>query len=138
MAAWRCIMAKTALFLRKRSNLANTLADQASLAIANDRLRTNVKDVAVAAERNRLARDLHDAVTQTLFSTSLIADVLPKIWRKDPDEGQKRLVELGQLTKGALGEMRTLLIELRPSTLRDADPVELFKHLTDAFSGGRA
>ena len=109
-------------FSPEEINLANTLADQASLAIANDRLRTNVKDVAVAAERNRLARDLHDAVTQTLFSTSLIADVLPKIWRKDPAEGQKRLVELGQLTKGALGEMRTLLIELRPSTLRDADP----------------
>ena len=123
------------IFSPEEINLANTLADQASLAIANDRLRTNVKDVAVAAERNRLARDLHDAVTQTLFSTSLIADVLPKIWRKNPDEGQKRLAELGQLTKGALGEMRTLLIELRPSTLRDADPVELFKHLTDAFSG---
>lgn len=123
------------IFSPEEINLANTLADQASLAIANDRLRTNVKDAAVAAERNRLARDLHDAVTQTLFSTSLIAEVLPKIWRKDPDEGQKRLVELGQLTKGALGEMRTLLIELRPSTLRDADPVELFKHLTDAFSG---
>ncbi|MBG0784592.1 MAG: GAF domain-containing protein [Anaerolineaceae bacterium] len=123
------------VFSPEEINLANTLADQASLAIANDRLRTNVKDVAVAAERNRLARDLHDAVTQTLFSTSLIADVLPKIWRKNPDEGQRRLAELGQLTKGALGEMRTLLIELRPSTLRDADPVELFKHLTDAFSG---
>ena len=122
-------------FSPEEIDLANTLADQASLAIANDRLRTNVKDVAVAAERNRLARDLHDAVTQTLFSTSLIADVLPKIWQKNPDEGQKRLAELGQLTKGALGEMRTLLIELRPSTLREADPVELFKHLTDAFSG---
>lgn len=122
-------------FSPEEINLATTLADQASLAIANDQLRTNVKDVAVAAERNRLARDLHDAVTQTLFSTSLIADVLPKIWQKNPEEGQNRLAELGQLTKGALGEMRTLLIELRPSTLRDADPVELFKHLTDAFSG---
>ena len=123
------------IFSSEEISLANTLADQASLAIANDRLRTNVKDVAVAAERNRLARDLHDAVTQTLFSTSLIADVLPKIWKKNPEEGQKRLTELGQLTKGALGEMRTLLIELRPSTIREADPVELFKHLTDAFSG---
>ena len=122
-------------FSPEEIDLANTLADQASLAIANDQLRANVKDIAVAAERNRLARDLHDAVTQTLFSTSLIADVLPKIWQKNPAEGQKRLAELGQLTKGALGEMRTLLIELRPSTLLDADPVELFKHLTDAFSG---
>lgn len=109
--------------------------DRVSLAVANDRLRANVKDNAIAAERNRLARDLHDAVTQALFSTSLIADILPKIWKKNPAEGGKQLAELGQLTKGALGEMRTLWIELRPSTLREADPVELFNHLTDAFSG---
>ena len=40
-------------------------------------------------ERNRLARDLHDAVSQTLFSASLIADVLPRIWERDRTEGQK-------------------------------------------------
>ncbi len=116
-------------------NLAHTLADQASLAIANERLKATVKDVAIAAERNRLARELHDAVTQTLFSTSLIAEVLPKIWQKNPAEAAKRLNELRQLARGALAEMRTLLMELRPSALREADPVELFKHLTDAFTG---
>jgi len=89
----------------------------------------------VIAERNRLARDLHDAVTQTLFSTSLIAEVLPKIWERDPEQAQARLDELRQLTRGALGEMRTLLMELRPSAMKDADPAELFKHLTEAFTG---
>ena len=116
-------------------NLAHTLADQASLAIANAHLKGRAESAAVTAERNRLARDLHDAVTQTLFSTSLIAEVLPKIWAKDPSQGEKRLDELRTLTRGALGEMRTLLMELRPAVLQEADPGELFKHLTDAFTG---
>ena len=115
--------------------LAHTLSDQASLAIVNEHLKEKAQDIAVVAERNRLARELHDAVTQTLFSTSLIADVLPKIWQKNPESARERLDELKQLTRGALGEMRTLLMELRPSALRDADPAELFKHLTDAFTG---
>ena len=122
-------------FSPEEINLARTLANQASLAIANNVLKGQAQESAVAAERNRLARDLHDAVTQTLFSTSLIAEVLPKIWKKDPDLAQKQLDELRQLTRGALGEMRTLLMELRPSAFRDADPAELFKHLTNAFSG---
>ena len=122
-------------FSPEEINLARTLANQASLAIANNVLKDQAQESAVAEERNRLARDLHDAVTQTLFSTSLIAEVLPKIWKKDPDLAQKQLDELRQLTRGALGEMRTLLMELRPSAFRDADPRELFKHLTNAFSG---
>jgi PAS domain S-box-containing protein len=64
----------------------------------------------VAAERNRLARDLHDAVTQTLFSTSLIAEILPELWDVDIDEARKSTEELRQLTRGALAEMRTLLL----------------------------
>lgn len=122
-------------FTPEEINLAHTLADQASLAIANERLKEDAQDAAVIEERNRLARDLHDAVTQTLFSTSLIAEVLPKIWERDSDQAQARLAELRQLTRGALGEMRTLLMELRPSAMREADPAELFKHLTEAFTG---
>ncbi|HSD83630.1 MAG TPA: PAS domain S-box protein, partial [Anaerolineae bacterium] len=74
-------------------------------------------DEAVAADRTRLARDLHDAVTQTLFSASLIAEVLPDLWEMDVDEAKKSTEELRQLTRGALAEMRTLLLELRPATL---------------------
>jgi signal transduction histidine kinase len=123
------------IFTQDEVTLALTLTNQASLAITNERLKGHAQEAAVAAERNRLARDLHDAVTQTLFSTSLIAEVLPKIWEKDPAQGEARLAELQQLTRGALGEMRTLLMELRPAAFQDADPVELFKHLIDAFSG---
>ncbi len=122
-------------FTADEINQAHTLADQASLAITNQQLKGASEAAAVIAERDRLARDLHDAVTQTLFSTSLIAEVLPRLWKKDPDQAQQQLETLQQLTRSALGEMRTLLMELRPSALIDADPAELFKYLTDAFSG---
>jgi PAS domain S-box-containing protein len=116
-------------------NLAVFLADQVALAIENARLRTQVERSAVATERSRLARDLHDAVTQTLFSASLIAEVLPRIWERNQEEGLRRLEELRELTRGALAEMRTLLLELRPTALVEAELSELFRHLTDAFTG---
>ncbi len=90
---------------------------------------------AVTADRNRLARDLHDAVTQTLFSASLIAEVLPDLWDMDINEAKKSTEELRQLTRGALAEMRTLLLELRPSTLTQTRLSDLIKQLCEAFIG---
>jgi signal transduction histidine kinase len=115
--------------------LGMTLGTQVSLAIENARLRNQEKEIAVAAERNRLSKDLHDAVTQTLFSATLIADVLPRIWERDNNEAKKRLEELRLLTRGALAEMRTLLLELRPSAINDASLAELLKQLCEALNG---
>lgn len=102
---------------------------------ANERLREKATQEAVLAERTRLARDLHDAVTQTLFSTTLIADVLPDIWEINPDEGRRRLEEVRQLTRGALAEMRTLLVELRPNALVEVPLPTLLRQLTEAMIG---
>lgn len=113
--------------------LFQSIADQLGVAVENARLFAKSEQAAVAAERNRLARDLHDAVTQTLFSSSMIADVLPKIWERNPDEGRRRLEELRQLTRGALSEMRTLLVELRPAALADTDLGDLLEHQVNAF-----
>ena len=111
------------------------IAGQLSVAVENAYLFEKAEDVAIAAERNRLARDLHDAVTQTLFSASLIAEVLPRIWERDPDEGARRLAELRELTRGALAEMRTLLLELRPATLTESSLAELLRQLAQAIGG---
>jgi len=93
------------------------------------------KEKAAAAERQRLARDLHDAVTQTLFSASLIAEVLPQLWEKDRAEGRHRLEELRRLTRGALAEMRMLLLELRPAALGEVGLVDLLRQLSEATTG---
>lgn len=122
-------------FSEEEIGLALAFSDQVALAIENARLRTQAEQAAVIAERNRLARELHDAVSQTLFSTSLIAEVLPRLWERNPPEGRQRLEELRQLTRGALAEMRTLLFELRPAALREAKLGDLLKHLIQAMIG---
>ena len=90
---------------------------------------------AVTADRTRLARDLHDAVTQTLFSASLTAEVLPDLWEMDVEEAKRSTEELRQLTRGALAEMRTLLLELRPDTLTQTRLSDLIRQLCEAFIG---
>ena len=90
---------------------------------------------AVTAERNRLARELHDAVTQTLFSASLVAEALPAAWEKDPQEGHGLLQDLRGLSRGALAEMRTLLLELRPAALLETRLDDLLRQLGEAASG---
>ncbi len=129
------ITEKKRSFSIEEVGLAVAFADQATLAIDNARLKVQAEEIAVNAERSRLARDLHDAVTQTLFSASLIAEVLPRIWAKNPEDGRQRLEELRQMTRGALAEMRTLLLELRPTTLVEAPLEELLRQLAEATTG---
>ncbi len=114
---------------------AQTLADQLAVAIENSRLYEHAHELAASRERQRLARDLHDAVSQTLFSVSLIAEVLPRIYERDREQGGARLEELRQLTRGALAEMRTLLLELRPASLAEASLPDLLKQLGEAVVG---
>ncbi|MFN8446278.1 MAG: PAS domain S-box protein [Caldilineaceae bacterium] len=115
--------------------LAWILSEQVALAIENARLHAELEEAAVTAERSRIAHDLHDSVTQTLFSASIIADILPRLWARRPEEGVRRLQELRELTRGALAEMRTLLLELRPDTLSTTMLSELIVQLGAAFIG---
>lgn len=131
-----------AALFRDRSHLTHdeqellgTFCEQVALAIDNERLREEEKELAVISERNRLARDLHDAVTQTMFSASLIAETLPTLLKDDPQEGLELLQELRQLTRGALAEMRTLLMELRPAVMVDAKLSDLLRQLAEAVTG---
>jgi signal transduction histidine kinase len=94
--------------------LLTSMGRQMGVAVENARLLQQVEQAATLEERQRLARELHDAVTQTLFSSSLIAEVLPELWEKNELLARQRLADLHALSRGALAEMRTLLLELRP------------------------
>ncbi len=112
-----------------------SLAQRAARAIENARLYEQAQQAATLEERQRLARELHDAVTQTLFSAGLIADVLPRLAQINPQEAERRIRELRDLTRGALAEMRTLLLELRPSALAEAPIDDLLHQLGEAMTG---
>ncbi|MGF1504779.1 MAG: histidine kinase [Anaerolineae bacterium] len=126
---------ETQVFTPERVQVAMSLAKQVALAIENAYLHQQIQEAAAADERNRLARDLHDAVSQTLFSASLIAEVLPSVWEQNKLEGWRRLEELRQLTRGAQAEMRTLLHELRPEGLVESNLAALLRQLTEAMQG---
>lgn len=111
------------------------LAQRGASAIKNASLYSQAQQAAMLEERQRLARELHDAVTQTLFSAGIIADVLPRLWLKDQDEALKRIEELRELTRGALAEMRTLLWELRPTALSETSLSELLHQLGEVTVG---
>jgi len=112
--------------------LAQAFGDQAALAIENARLREQMERSAVAAERSRLARDLHDSVTQSLFAASIQAEALRSQWRPSSEETKQGLEDVERLTRGALAEMRTLLLEMRPAALAQSPLHDLLRHLVDA------
>jgi len=116
----------------RQVDLALAFASQAAVAMETARLYRQAQALAALEERQRLARDLHDAVSQTLFSASLIAEVLPRLWERNPAEGRRSLAELHQLTRGALAEMRTLLLELRPAALLEVGLADLLRQLAEA------
>jgi signal transduction histidine kinase len=91
--------------------------------------------LATVEERNRLARELHDSVTQTLFTASVLAEATPHILEKDQGLGRQNLTKLSRLIRGALAEMRSMLIELRMGDLHRQTLEQLLATLVD---GARA
>jgi signal transduction histidine kinase len=122
-------------FTAHHAGLALTVANQAAITMVNAELYERAQTLATLQERQRLARNLHDAVNQSLFSAGLIAEVLPRLWERDPDEGRRSLEDLRRLTRGAQADLRLLLAELRPSTLTDAELGDLLSLLGNALAG---
>ena len=90
-------------YSRDKMDLLQAFANQAAIAIDNARLYQQVQQAAVLEERDRLARELHDAVTQTLFSASVIAKALPDIWEKDPAIGANLYGAATKVAPGGIG-----------------------------------
>ena len=99
--------------------LALGIARQAAVAIENARLHERARDAAVLEERQRLSRELHDSVTQSLYGISLYAEAAGRaLTGGTTGPAIANLQEIRETAQEALGEMRLLLFELRPPLLQ--------------------
>jgi signal transduction histidine kinase len=122
-------------FSDRDADLATFFANQAAAAIENARLYEQTREYAVVEERNRLARELHDSVTQSLFSVTLLSEAALNLLDRDASKARERLERANELAQGALAEMRALIFQLRPMTLQEEGLLSaLKKHLNAVHS----
>lgn len=108
-----------------------SLGDQVAVAIENARLYEQSREMAVMEERHRLARELHDSVTQALFSIDLHASAIAANLRRDQDRAEEQISRLRMVTHDTLQEMRSLIYDLRPSNLEEYGLVEAIRQETE-------
>ncbi|WP_344952894.1 GAF domain-containing sensor histidine kinase [Actinomadura miaoliensis] len=116
-------------FTRADEDLLTLFAAHAAIAMANARLYEHNRELTVVAERNRLARELHDAVAQKLFSLRLTAQAAAALAERDPARTVRELAEVERLAADALAELRAVIFELRPADLADGLAASLRKHV---------
>jgi signal transduction histidine kinase len=117
-------------FRDEDEELIGVLAAHAAIAITNARLYERARELSIVAERNRLALDLHDAVSQKLFGLVLNAEATATLLERDPAAARDRVVRLQAQAQEALEELRSLVFELRPPDLeRDGLGGALRKHV---------
>ncbi len=109
-------------------------AEQATRAIINNKLYTASQEIARLRERNEIAHNLHDSVSQTLWSANIIANTLPTIWATDPAKCFSLIKDLANIIQFALAEMRALLMELKPQSIMQGGLLEMITHLISTVS----
>lgn len=99
--------------------LLRILAAHAAIALSNARLYERSRELTLAGERARIAHDLHDAVSQKLFSLRLTAKAAATLVGRDPDRARAELAEVARLAAEAADELRAVVVELRPAALEE-------------------
>jgi signal transduction histidine kinase len=117
-------------FTQADEDLLTMFAAHAAIALTNARLYERSRELAMVEERTRVARELHDAVTQTLFSLRLTAQAAAALLATDPGRAAAQLDQVQRLAGEALAELRAVIVELRPADLdRHGLPETLRKHV---------
>jgi signal transduction histidine kinase len=123
-------------FSREEVTLLDTIADQIGVAVENARLYQKAEQLAVMKERSRLARELHDSVTQALYSMTLLAEAGQRLVATgNLERVESYLARLGEAAQQALKEMRLLVHELRPPVLEKEGLVGALQQRLDAVEG---
>jgi signal transduction histidine kinase len=104
-------------FDAKDQGLIELLAAHAAIAITNAQLYEESRELSIISERNRLALELHDVVSQKLFSLTLTAEAAATQLDRDPVAARRQVLRLGELAREALDELRSLILGLRPPEL---------------------
>jgi signal transduction histidine kinase len=99
--------------------LIEMLAAHAAIAIENARLYERSRELTVVEERNRVARELHDSVTQNLFGVVLAAEAAATLMDRDSAAARVQLDRVRELARAGMEELRSLIYELRPAALAD-------------------
>jgi PAS domain S-box-containing protein len=115
-------------------DLALAIASQAAVAIENARLYEKSKDLAALEERQRLARELHDSVSQALFGIGLGAKTARTVIERDPAKAIEFIEYVHALAKTGMAEMRALIFELRPESLEKEGLVQALLKQAEAVS----
>ncbi len=116
-------------FTEGDEELLTLFAAHAAIAMTNARLYEDNRELTVVAERNRMARELHDAVAQKLFSLRLTARTASALAERDPARTVQELAQVERLAAAALAELRAVIFELRPADLADGLVASLRKHV---------
>ncbi|MFL5864793.1 MAG: histidine kinase [Solirubrobacteraceae bacterium] len=109
--------ATAASFDEHDQELIELLASHAAIAITNARLYERSRELSILSERNRLALELHDVVSQKLFSLNLAAEAAATLLDRGPEEARPQLERVRDLAREALAELRALIFGLRPAEL---------------------
>ncbi|GAA4589685.1 hypothetical protein GCM10023194_44560 [Planotetraspora phitsanulokensis] len=118
-------------FTAADEELLTMFAAHAAIALINARLYERGRELTVIEERTRVARDLHDSVSQKLFSLRLTARAAVSLMRSDPERAAREIEQVERMAGEALAELRAVIVELRPAELDRHGLVETLRKHAD-------
>jgi PAS domain S-box-containing protein len=117
------------------TSILESIAAAVASAFENVALYQKAQQLAILQERQRLAVTLHEAINQSLFSAGLITEVLPRLIERDPVQAGIAVQDLRRLLRGAVTDLREVLVELQPALVDHADFDDLLRQLAAGYTG---